>query len=592
MRFYRINWILENRIPMVEEYYATLAAYVLDYIALALIIIFGIRLIYLGQKKDNVVAKQYCMSLGLFFNAVAGSALLYMVDLTGETFFDGRVFPRNTDYQAMGYTFDSMHHQFYMIIILAFVLLAISFLMKPIELQMMQKPKARISQICLALTPLPFIIRILEITTLPLENSPLYYVYSAGFIVCWLFIGISVMIMLSLYIKIAKTPGQVGKRAISIIVALLIWLVLIFTRSQFMKSIVANIPYLFWLLPTLEICMFLLFVNGFSDTMEYDSKTDGEHYQYQNWFFKLSIIAIFAFFAIYGSILAWNEDLAMVTYWSTQTNVSEQLNLYAEFMDRSLFEGDGFGGQDIVYVLLVPVVLLYLISFIPKLAPKLQPLRKYTGYIIFCTLALMVINRGFKAFYGRVRPSEAMADPTLFTRIFEIGKYSLSKGFSKGSFTSGHTTTAVCIVAFAFLMIKTHKTWKITLSFLLTIGFTIAMAFGRIAEGAHYPGDTLWAAIIGILVELWAYFYLFKIPEQEQGKVDFQHQFVALRGSFTFAFLCVFILAIPLGIKYTILEFEFYWPIVSVVGILGTLFMIKRMKKAFAMKELKATAAI
>jgi membrane-associated PAP2 superfamily phosphatase len=536
-------------------------AFALDFFALYLILAFGINYIVHGRKKDSEIVRRYSFGLGLFFISVALSSLLYMVDLSSRTLGHGRLFPAEAEYEAMGYIFDSFHPQFYFIVILAFMLLAMSFLINPIEKYMITKTKGIFSKLCLILFPVPFIVRILEIVTLPVTGSILYYIYTGIYFLCWAVMVCVILMLWGLYIKMAISgTGDVRKRAVAIILGIFIWLGAIFMKSAFYKDLD---NYTFWLIAVLQIVMITFFVYGFGENLELNTGSDNSHL-YQYWLFKVVVFGVIGLVAIYFSVLFWERD-AIITYTLSNNPIYAE---FGHFMDRSAFEGDGFGGQDLTYIVFVIAVLLYFASYIPALEPKLAPIRKYAGFVIVVALAVTVGgSRVGKFVFGRARPGDVFRGEYAFTHMLTFGSYPLDEAFSRGSFPSGHTFTAMGLVVLAFIAIRSHKTWLISSIFALTIGYGVIMGFGRVVEGAHYPGDTLWAIIFSLLLTMWIYFSILKIPEQERGEYTLTKKFAEIRIGVNLVFIEFALGAAIVGLRYTIEAFEWYWPVAIVAGL-------------------------
>ena len=364
----------------------------------------------------------------------------------------------------------------------------------------------------------------------------------------------------------------------SLVMALLLWLGVFFARSTLLKQI-PDQPATFWILPVIELFTIYFFIQGFSQNIEFHlrqdtlSQEEGQPvYLYQHWFFQVILIGLIAFVATYFSIIFWNQDLIFTQYWAQQAAQNPRLDAFGDFADRSIFDGEGFGVQDLPNILVVLAVLLYFISYIPALEPKLAPYRKYFAFIIVSAVVLGIVNRGFKAFFGRVRPGSANqfdADYGAilpYTPMWTFGGYDLHDAFSTGSFTSGHTTTATIILVLGYISIRTHKSGVIATTFALAIAWAVMAGFGRVVHGSHYPGDVLWAIIIGLMGIHWVYFYVLRIPEQEAGTFTITKKFAELSWSILFVFFGVFILLGLLGIKYTLLDFKWYWAVAIGAG--------------------------
>ena len=93
-------------------------------------------------------------------------------------------------------------------------------------------------------------------------------------------------------------------------------------------------------------------------------------------FLNIFITIIYLFLAIYGSIFFWNRDYTIARYWVEQ----KEKHSYAIFMNRTIFSGEGFGGQDFTNILIALALVLYVLSFNSKFNYWFFPLRKYTGF--------------------------------------------------------------------------------------------------------------------------------------------------------------------------------------------------------------------
>ena len=565
-------------IPQNIEY--VLLGFVLDFCFNLLIILFGINLILQSHKQEGQVQEQYSIGIGLFFISIASSALVYGIDLANRTFFGSRIFPAKVEYEQMGYIFDSMHVESYFILILVFLAISLAALMFPIEKHIVQRKKIVFTKLNIIAAPIPIIIRILELLTLPKVGTPLYYLFYALFLFVWFSVIFSMLMVIGIYINISlKSAGEIRKKAIAIVINMVLWLLLHLRRQNILKGI-DDEPMTFWVVPVAEMIIFLLFVYGFSEMIQTSETSLKEIRWYQHWFSKTFIGGFSVALIVYFSILFWLFDLDLVIFWTTQAQANPTLNNFGEFIDQSAFEGHGFGGQDITFLFLIPCVLLYFLSFAPKLEEKLGKSRIYTGFVLASSIIVALVNRAFKGFFGRVRPLDAIKNPDLYSRIFEWGQYSLSKGLSSGSFTSGHTTTAAILITIAFLLLKTRKSWVIVLGFIVTIGWTIIMGFGRVVHGAHYPGDTLWALVISFILITLIYFNIFKIPQQESGEFKPKMKAYAFIWSIFASIFIIGLFLFGIGIKYSILEFQWYWPVISAVSVPICYLFVTFMKKS------------
>ncbi|MHA1719099.1 MAG: phosphatase PAP2 family protein, partial [Promethearchaeota archaeon] len=247
------------------------------------------------------------------------------------------------------------------------------------------------------------------------------------------------------------------------------------------------------------------------------------------------------------------------------------------FMNRSMFDGDGFGGQDVSYIIMIISLIVYPISFIKPIKERMKSFRMYSGFLIAIGLSQTIIGRAFKAIFARVRPYEVVDNPSLYSPMWVFGKYSLNEAISKGSFISGHTITAIYLITFAFFMIKTHKPWKIIISFLMAIAWAVLMGFSRVIDVKHYPSDVFWAIIIGISLAAWLYFDVFKIPKRELGELRVFEKGEEFRWGILFIFVVILLAVAIIAFKYMFLNFIWYQPILVIICPVLTYLIIRRM---------------
>ena len=290
------------------------------------------------------------------------------------------------------------------------------------------------------------------------------------------------------------------------------------------------------------------------------------------------LISLYILNAIIISIILVPIDLEIIIYWSEQNISGSFLNEITYFMNRSMFDGDGFGGQDVSYIFMIISLIVYPLSFINSLREKMKSIRMYSGFMIAVGLSQTIVVRGFKAIFARVRPYKVVEDLSLYSPMWTFGKYSLNDAINKGSFFSGHTTTAMFLIVFAFIMIKTHKPWKIIVSFLISVIWAIFMGFSRLVDVQHYTSDVFWAIIICIPIAAWLYFNVFNIPKRESGELEIYEKGEEFRWSLLFVIVTVLFSTAIIAFRYMFLNFMWYQPILSVIcPIIGYL-LIKRMK--------------
>ncbi len=304
-----------------------------------------------------------------------------------------------------------------------------------------------------------------------------------------------------------------------------------------------------------------------------------KNYIYQNRTFQIVLLSLYGGIALIGSILMGIFDQQISASFIEMCDTSPFLTNFAHFFDRSLFDGDGFGGQDPGYLLIILALFIYILSYSPKIGEKLVPSRKYSGFMLAAILVMTAVNRGFKALFARARPGVVEDDPSLYSHMWTFGNLSFIDGIKKGSFTSGHTSVAIFVVVLAFVVIGTRKKTVIIPSFIITIGYGILMALGRVFEGDHFLSDGFWSIWIGLLVMTWIYFKVLKIPEQEAGTIQNYEKFEEFRWGILFFLFFVAIVAAIMSLRYMFINFLWYQPIILVCSPVFAYGTFKRAKK-------------
>ena len=286
-------------------------------------------------------------------------------------------------------------------------------------------------------------------------------------------------------------------------------------------------------------------------------------------FYQFSTIGLIVV-GLFSTSYFWNRDLEFVrnatTYFMNPT--------FANFMNESYFNfnGDGFGGQDLSYILFFFALFVYLFTLIPKNEEKFILTRIRSGFIIVSSIVLFVFNRVIATFFARVNPEEALYNTHLYTTMLKFGKYSIPDAILKGCFTSGFTTLANIMITLAFISLTSSNVWKIVLNFIIFSSWGIIMGITRVISGENYPTDVLWGYISGTLLIIWIYFRLLRVPEQESGKFEMYTKYGELHWAISFIFYGLCVGTVLIGIKFAVLNFEWYHPIIIIMGtVLATL---------------------
>jgi membrane-associated PAP2 superfamily phosphatase len=149
-------------------------------------------------------------------------------------------------------------------------------------------------------------------------------------------------------------------------------------------------------------------------------------------------------------------------------------------------------------------------SFAGVFNPRLLYLRPMGLYLIL-TVGLgpgLFVNALGKEYAGRPRPRQVLEPGSQLTYLapFQFGKPGQGK-----SFPCGH-----CSVGFSFaalwLLLRRRNLWlgRAALVGGLTLG--MVMGVGRMAAGAHFFSDVLWASLLTMLAAALSYYYILRMP--------------------------------------------------------------------------------
>ena len=127
------------------------------------------------------------------------------------------------------------------------------------------------------------------------------------------------------------------------------------------------------------------------------------------------------------------------------------------------------------YACLITIVLVALSLKKLRLAPSLL--------LIFAALGAGVTTEIIKADVARPRPLSAMGES-----VHVVGEE-----LRQRSFPSGHTACAFALLTCAGGILRRRRAWMVGSALASLVGLS------RIFVGAHYPGDVLGGALLGML---------------------------------------------------------------------------------------------
>ncbi|TVQ97400.1 MAG: phosphatase PAP2 family protein [Desulfovibrionales bacterium] len=250
------------------------------------------------------------------------------------------------------------------------------------------------------------------------------------------------------------------------------------------------------------------------------------------------------------------------------------LQWWSDFSDRSLFQGGPPGAQDTTYITIVLALILYGCTFFPAWAAKAKHVRLAAGYYLSCMLLFLVTNRGMKALFQRARPLDVLRGEQTFSSIWLIGSYGFSEAASKGSFTSGHTTTAMFLVPLGiFMWYSSHRlvAWFVLF---LALGWGGLVGTGRVLRGSHYPGDVLWAIIVCLWISIVVASLFFKL--EKRSKALAVPRVWELRLGIWIALGMCALFAFLISIVQLVYQPTWFWPLVAILGVLSAWFSFFR----------------
>jgi undecaprenyl-diphosphatase len=117
--------------------------------------------------------------------------------------------------------------------------------------------------------------------------------------------------------------------------------------------------------------------------------------------------------------------------------------------------------------------------------------RRFAGWLTVAVVAQTLLVWGLKRVVGRTRPWIALDLPTPFMTPSDF------------SFPSGHAAGSFCVAA--FLTLALPAAWpdarlRARLVTALAAGVAVLIAVSRVYLGAHFPGDVIGGAILGVCV--------------------------------------------------------------------------------------------
>ncbi|MFH2129715.1 MAG: phosphatase PAP2 family protein [bacterium] len=245
--------------------------------------------------------------------------------------------------------------------------------------------------------------------------------------------------------------------------------------------------------------------------------------------------------------------------WTLWLN-HHQIEFWGNFTNRTLADGDPFGGSDpgIIFALVMSVG--YFCSYPGSPFPRLQPWRPYLGFVFFSALVTgLGLVHSLKWMVGRARPYLVVRKGLPFTHWFESGPQFVSDGIFFGSMPSGHTATAILMLTLAYIL-AADRTQPLRVQFLgwvwgaLTLVYAAGMAIGRSMTLHHWLSDGTGIILLDWIAIHLIFFMVLKIPRQVQylrvhGRYPQLPRYWELQLLWRLLVLTLAVMAVVIGIK-------------------------------------------
>lgn len=143
-----------------------------------------------------------------------------------------------------------------------------------------------------------------------------------------------------------------------------------------------------------------------------------------------------------------------------------------------------------------------------------QPQLLRSAAFIILTIAIgpgLLVNMVFKDYWGRPRPRqlEIFGGTSSYLPPLAIGKTTNGK-----SFPAGHASVGFSLCGFWLLWRKRRPRLAAGALF-ASISLGMLMGLGRMAAGAHFLSDVLWAGFICFFTAIVVYYFILRIPYRE-----------------------------------------------------------------------------
>lgn len=262
--------------------------------------------------------------------------------------------------------------------------------------------------------------------------------------------------------------------------------------------------------------------------------------------------------------------------WTLLLN-QHKIDGFANFMGRTIFEGEYLGASDVAIFFMLAIIGLYVYT---ERHPRDARWALWRPHIRFAVLSGFITAVGvvhsLKWVVGRARPQLVLRHGVPFSDWYEFGPLFVSDGFFRGSFPSGHTAAILFFMTLAYALVYNPlKRRDLTIAGwywgAATLLFALAMSVGRTMSLAHWIGDGLVTIMMNWMVMHALFFWILRIPDQMHRPLDNYHSphgrgFGELRLCIRLFFLILGLMMITIGIRALQIE---TWPYLGMLIPLG-----------------------
>jgi membrane-associated phospholipid phosphatase len=194
-----------------------------------------------------------------------------------------------------------------------------------------------------------------------------------------------------------------------------------------------------------------------------------------------------------------------VLFWWTATNEALLVDslfrhpwpLFENFMSRSIYEGEGFGGSDFGVTIAIVSFLIWITRRRANTEPAFFSRKELKFLWLSSVLTAFVFVHSLKWVVSRSRPKWIL-NADWFARHMDASAmawpgfmpFDGPRGLSWNSFPSGHTASCAIMLSLAYVYYRRHKGLGVGIGVFVAF-FCGAMAVARSMAGMHWLSDSV-----------------------------------------------------------------------------------------------------